>query len=145
MSIIYMQMWLLRKDFPRDPWLSFPASSESDCPSAWRVPLLGCPQKCCLVRSHFTAFGYPCTGATELKKCCHFIAEFHGASVRLWHAYVLGTNSLKTFWRRDNSPLFLPSRGGHSGLSGNSLALPPSWSGRSELLSKAVGVAHVCR
>lgn len=29
MSIIYMQMWLLLKDFPRDPWLSFPASSET--------------------------------------------------------------------------------------------------------------------
>lgn len=58
---------------------------------------------------------------------------------------MLGTNGLKTFWERNGSPPFLPGGGGHSGLSGNSLACPPGWSGHSELLSKAVRVPRVCR
>lgn len=43
MSIIYMQIRLLQKDFLRDHGVRFPASSEGDCPSACHVSLLERP------------------------------------------------------------------------------------------------------
>ena len=76
----------LAKGFPKRPvGLVFLQGSESKCPSAWRVPLLGCPQNGCLVRSDLTASGHSSAGAAELKNVSLFVASFHHADVRLWH------------------------------------------------------------
>lgn len=67
MSIIYMQMWLLQKDFPRDHGVGFPASSESDCPSAHMSLSLGVLRKVVWVDQISPRSGYPSTVAAELK------------------------------------------------------------------------------
>ena len=91
MSVVYMQIWLLGKDFLRDHWAPFPASTVGDYPSAWPVPLLGHPSKGGTAGPGFTTVGHPSIRASELRKFSLFTAQ-----LRLWHRYLIGTNSWRT-------------------------------------------------